>query len=553
MVSLIAYAASLLALASAARAGFYTTYPVGSDAINSGQSIQIQWRPNADAPDLSNVKKYTLKFMTGGDLVQTTVATIGTFDVSQTTVPFTVPKTAPGMYFLMYTAEGGSGSSWSTRFSVDGGTSWYPDGVATGKDPSETSDGDNGDSTSISQDPHPTPSDTKPTDDSNDTSTSQTEDHGSSSSDPIPSSTKGGNDGNDNPGNDNGNGDGNGNEGENSHHETSTEKTTSTSDDGESDVTNRHSSSDTDSDDSDSDDVDTRDNDETSGDDSDDKSPHTGNAACYILSSLPMANIQLPAGTTVNLENVPLHQFYHLSLHPATPVVIVAVYTLIVQVLNSTRSKTLSRIEAKRRDLKLGDVLNEGSGKIRRSQNGPWMTATVVLHNLALAAFSYWCATNYTTTFFQTVREEGIRCADTDNPIALYNLAIESSRKATFLQTYHHAGAIMTMWVGCYFGSPQLIFYVVENSIIHTLMYTYFALTAMGYSPPGKKYLTHLQIFQFLIGLVFIALYITIPGCLTPLQRNLLFVMLSYLIPLIYLFVDFSIKTYGKKNKAKTL
>ncbi|KAJ2710955.1 hypothetical protein H4R23_006473 [Coemansia sp. Cherry 401B] len=109
------------------------------------------------------------------------------------------------------------------------------------------------------------------------------------------------------------------------------------------------------------------------------------------------------------------------------------------------------------------------------------------------------------------------------------------------------------MWVGCYFGSPQLIFYVIENSIVHTLMYSYFALTAMGYSPPGKKYLTHLQIFQFLIGLVFIALYITIPGCLTPLQRNLLFVMLSYLIPLIYLFVDFSIKTYGKKAKVKTI
>ncbi|KAJ2756551.1 hypothetical protein GGI19_000767 [Coemansia pectinata] len=132
-------------------------------------------------------------------------------------------------------------------------------------------------------------------------------------------------------------------------------------------------------------------------------------------------------------------------------------------------------------------------------------------------------------------------------------IILAKGRKATFLQTYHHAGAITTMWVGCYFGSPQLIFYVVENSIIHTLMYSYFALTAMGYSPPGKKYLTHLQIFQFLIGLVFIALYITLPGCLTPLQRNLLFVMLSYLIPLIYLFVDFSIKTYGKKPKIKTI
>ncbi|KAJ2158427.1 hypothetical protein GGF46_003778 [Coemansia sp. RSA 552] len=291
-----------------------------------------------------------------------------------------------------------------------------------------------------------------------------------------------------------------------------------------------------------------------------------------------MANIRLPAGTTVNLENVPLHQFYHLSLHPATPVVIVAVYTLAVRYLNSTRGKTLSRIELKRRDSQLDHVLNAGKAGAQRKDSGPWMTSFVVFHNLALAFFSYWCATNYTAAFFQTVREEGLGCAYCDTNHTIWNNMFKfnylfylskyyelidtfiilakgkyTRRKATFLQTYHHAGAITTMWVGCYFGSPQLIFYVVENSIIHTLMYTYFALTAMGYSPPGKKYLTHLQIFQFLVGLVFIALYITIPGCLTPLQRNLLFVMLSYLIPLIYLFVDFSIKTYGKKNKVKTI
>ncbi|KAJ2236147.1 hypothetical protein IWW45_002027 [Coemansia sp. RSA 485] len=291
-----------------------------------------------------------------------------------------------------------------------------------------------------------------------------------------------------------------------------------------------------------------------------------------------MSQIRLPAGTAVNLENVPLHQFYHLSLHPATPFVIVAVYTLVVQYLNSTRGKTLSRIEAKRQGVLLTDDAQQNKADLAidkpRKDSGPWMTSFVVLHNLALAAFSYWCATNYTAAFAQTVREEGLRCAYCDSNHTIWNsmfkfnylfylskyyelidtfIILAKGRKATFLQTYHHAGAITTMWVGCYFGSPQLIFYVVENSIIHTLMYTYFALTAMGYSPPGKKYLTHLQIFQFLIGLVFIALYITIPGCLTPLQRNLLFVMLSYLIPLIYLFVDFSIKTYGKKKKVKTI
>ncbi|KAJ1895056.1 hypothetical protein LPJ66_004819 [Kickxella alabastrina] len=288
-----------------------------------------------------------------------------------------------------------------------------------------------------------------------------------------------------------------------------------------------------------------------------------------------MSQIKLPAGTAVNLENVPLHQFYHISLHPATPLVIVAVYTLAVQYLNSTRGKNLSRIEAKRQSLQLaGDELQKDVGTVSKAkkESGPWMTAFIVLHNLALAGFSYWCATNYTAAFAKTVGEEGLRCAYCDTNHTIWNnmfkfnylfylskyyelidtfIILAKGRKATFLQTYHHAGAIATMWVGCYFGSPQLIFYVVENSIIHTLMYTYFALTAMGYSPPGKKYLTHLQIFQFLIGLVFIALYITLPGCLTPLQRNLLFVMLSYLIPLIYLFVDFSMKTYGNKGKVK--
>ncbi|KAJ2717262.1 hypothetical protein H4R19_000014 [Coemansia spiralis] len=142
MVSFSAYAAAALAFAGAARAGFYTTYPIGADQISSLQPIQIKWQPSADAPSLVGVTQYTLRLMTGGNLVQTTVATIGTFPVSQTTVSFTIPQTAPGMYFLMYSIDGATGgSSWSTRFSVDKGTTWYPAGVATGRDPGDIETG----------------------------------------------------------------------------------------------------------------------------------------------------------------------------------------------------------------------------------------------------------------------------------------------------------------------------------------------------------------------------------------------------------------------------
>ncbi|KAJ1852504.1 hypothetical protein IWW56_006389 [Coemansia sp. RSA 2131] len=134
-----------------------------------------------------------------------------------------------------------------------------------------------------------------------------------------------------------------------------------------------------------------------------------------------MASIRLPAGTTVNLENVPLHQFYHLSLHPATPVIIVAVYTLVVHYLNRSRGKALSRVEAKRQELQLDSVLNQKKTQLRQKQNGPWMTSFVVLHNLALAVFSYWCATNYTASFAQTVREEGVQCAYCDQNHTIWN------------------------------------------------------------------------------------------------------------------------------------
>ncbi|KAJ1796663.1 hypothetical protein LPJ59_003611, partial [Coemansia sp. RSA 2399] len=87
-----------------------------------------------------------------------------------------------------------------------------------------------------------------------------------------------------------------------------------------------------------------------------------------------MAQIKLPAGTVVNLENVPLHQFYHISLHPATPIVIVATYTLIVHYLNSTRGTSLSRIESKRQSLKLGDGLEHTQLARTKKESGPWMT-----------------------------------------------------------------------------------------------------------------------------------------------------------------------------------
>ncbi|KAJ1919924.1 hypothetical protein H4219_001705 [Mycoemilia scoparia] len=130
--------AALSALSSIVAAGYYyPTYPIGADSLTSGQQITITWKPSDDFPAGKPVPAFDLYFMTGGNAVQTTVAKIGTFQGTQFQIPYTVPQTAPGAYFLMFTPTDGSGeTSWSTRFSINGGNDWYPSGVATGRDPS---------------------------------------------------------------------------------------------------------------------------------------------------------------------------------------------------------------------------------------------------------------------------------------------------------------------------------------------------------------------------------------------------------------------------------
>jgi len=49
---------------------------------------------------------------------------------------------------------------------------------------------------------------------------------------------------------------------------------------------------------------------------------------------------------------------------------------------------------------------------------------------------------------------------------------------------------------------------VIVNSVIHTIMYSYYLLTALGYDVWWKKYLTATQIFQFCTGTIYVSIYL---------------------------------------------
>ncbi|MCJ1285852.1 hypothetical protein MMC26_005194 [Xylographa opegraphella] len=81
-------------------------------------------------------------------------------------------------------------------------------------------------------------------------------------------------------------------------------------------------------------------------------------------------------------------------------------------------------------------------------------------------------------------------------------IILAKGKKSSFLQTYHHAGAMMCMWAGMRYMSPPIWMFVLVNSFIHALMYSYYTFAALGMQAPMlfKRTLTSLQIAQFVFG-----------------------------------------------------
>ncbi|KAH7162674.1 GNS1/SUR4 family-domain-containing protein [Dactylonectria estremocensis] len=81
-------------------------------------------------------------------------------------------------------------------------------------------------------------------------------------------------------------------------------------------------------------------------------------------------------------------------------------------------------------------------------------------------------------------------------------IILAKGKLSSTLQTYHHAGAMLSMWAGMRYMSAPIWMFVLVNSFIHSLMYFYYTLTAFSIRVPTpiKRTLTSMQITQFLVG-----------------------------------------------------
>nr|AAL37626.1 long chain polyunsaturated fatty acid elongation enzyme [Isochrysis galbana]APW79686.1 elongation of fatty acids protein [synthetic construct] len=84
-------------------------------------------------------------------------------------------------------------------------------------------------------------------------------------------------------------------------------------------------------------------------------------------------------------------------------------------------------------------------------------------------------------------------------------------KRVSFLQAFHHFGAPWDVYLGIRLHNEGVWIFMFFNSFIHTIMYTYYGLTAAGYKFKAKPLITAMQICQFVGGFLLVWDYINVP------------------------------------------
>ncbi|KAM8874510.1 ELOVL fatty acid elongase 8b isoform 2-T2 [Spinachia spinachia] len=139
-----------------------------------------------------------------------------------------------------------------------------------------------------------------------------------------------------------------------------------------------------------------------------------------------------------------------------------------------------------------------------------------------------------------------IELADT-----IFFIMRKKNNQLTFLHVYHHGTMIFNWWAGIkYVAGGQSFFIGLVNTLVHTVMYSYYGLAALGPHMQKylwwKRYLTSLQLLQFLLFLLHTG-YNLFTACDFPDAMNA--VVFGYCVTLIVLFSNFYFQSYLNKRK----
>lgn len=237
-----------------------------------------------------------------------------------------------------------------------------------------------------------------------------------------------------------------------------------------------------------------------------------------------LASIPLPPGPETwpyPLDKIASRSFYEVSLQAWVPIVFSLVYYLVAHSANHffVGPKHVARDYTK------------GTGVLALL-----LRNLVIAHNAFLAVYSGWTFFNVVPVvarFFalghRSAGFEGVKlalCSMPTNTVTLapytwlfyiskYYEVVDSmilvikGKTVSNLQSYHHAGALLAMWIAYRYQSQAVWVFVAFNSGVHTAMYSYYFCSAMKWPFPKtlKRNLTTLQILQISSGCLLTNLY----------------------------------------------
>eukprot|EP01059_Diplonema_ambulator_P032013 TRINITY_DN6071_c0_g1_i1.p1 TRINITY_DN6071_c0_g1~~TRINITY_DN6071_c0_g1_i1.p1 ORF type:complete len:263 (+),score=88.70 TRINITY_DN6071_c0_g1_i1:752-1540(+) len=128
-----------------------------------------------------------------------------------------------------------------------------------------------------------------------------------------------------------------------------------------------------------------------------------------------------------------------------------------------------------------------------------------------------------------------------------------AGKPVSILQTFHHFGAPLDMFILYHSRNESIWIFVLLNSFVHTVMYFYYFLTLCKIPFPGKVLITVMQITQFNVGFYLVWTYKDIPCfAASPLRMLSWLFTYAYVGVVLLLFINFSLWTYIFPAEKKT-
>ncbi len=213
------------------------------------------------------------------------------------------------------------------------------------------------------------------------------------------------------------------------------------------------------------------------------------NASIHYVLKQPPRELLVALPRDIEIPPRPVHlpaSLYVPLMDPKVPLSIAVIYTCTVSMLNYTRTS--------------------------KAKATPWRVAQlrafhqfVVLHNVFLCCYSFWTLRGMGMALHKTLRDNmaelkaaGLPAAVGflkgschmeaglwENGLGYYGflfylskmyefidtfIILAKGKRSSILQTYHHAGALLSVYIGVRFRSPPIVYFILFNSFIHTLM-----------------------------------------------------------------------------------